>query len=360
MSGAKMRRDGTLAYRSHTARGRLYRAAALSMALSLAGVAAAPPLVAQTAQELARARTLYKQGLSLEAAGDWAGALAKFDEVARVRLTPQVRFHIGRCKENLGRLTEALGDYRLAEYEAQQQNAKELDEISNARETLEARIPKLVITRGAGAESATIEVDGVDVGESQLGKEVSVDPGPHRIVAKLSGGRQFEQTVNVQEGETMNVELVAPEGFGKPQDAGPRDDDPPVIEPPPAVVVDSKGPNALPFIIGGIGVIGLGAAGYFALQRKSAEDDLAAVCRPDGVCPRSSQGLQDDGERYAMLTNVGLGVGIVGIGVATVLLITGSGASSAPKETVTQRGFQNVKLGVSTGPMHGVNVVGQF
>jgi tetratricopeptide (TPR) repeat protein len=330
------------------------------MALTLGGVASAPPLFAQTPQELARARTLYKQGLSLEAAGDWAGALAKFDEVARVKLTPQVRFHIGRCKENLGRLTEALGDYRLAEYEAQQQNAKELDEISKSREALEARIPKLVITRGAGAESATIEVDGVDVGESQIGKEVSVDPGPHRIVAKLSGGREFEETVNVGEGETKNVELVAPEGLIKKKPIASEGDDPDEIKPPPHVELDSKGPGALPFIIGGVGLVGLGAAGYFALQRQSAEDDLTAACRADDVCPRSKQSLQDDGERYALYTNIGLGVGIVGLGVAAVLLITGSGSSAPAKETVTQRGFQNVKVGVATGPVTGVNVVGQF
>jgi hypothetical protein len=353
--------DVTLTYGSERARGGLFRAAALGMALAIGSTAAAPPLLAQTPQELARARSLYKQGLSLEAAGDWGGALAKFEEVGRVKLTPQVRFHIGRCKENLGRMTEALGDYRLAEYEAQQQGAKELDEITQAREALETRIPKLVITRGAGAESATIEVDGVDVGQSQIGKEVNVDPGPHRIVAKLSGGREFEQTVNVSEGETKNVELVAPEGLTPKKVERDGDEPTPVIEPPVTADRGGGGPGALPFIIGGVGLIGLGAAGYFALQRKSADEDLAAVCRPDNTCPKSKQSLQDDGERYALYTNIGLGVGIVGIGLATVLFITGSGGSSAPaKETVDKRGFQNVQVGVSTGPVTGVNVVGQF
>ncbi|MEZ4376632.1 MAG: hypothetical protein R3B07_37860, partial [Polyangiaceae bacterium] len=113
-----------------------------------AGLASVPlcpdQAVAQSKDDLAKARRLFRQGLSLEAAGDFAGALAKFDEVAKVKLTPQVRFHMGRCKEELGRLNEALGDYRLAEYEAREAGAKELPEISAAKEKLEARVPKLV------------------------------------------------------------------------------------------------------------------------------------------------------------------------------------------------------------------------
>lgn len=351
-----------MAWKSTRSASAIFRAVALGTALTLGSASIAPPLFAQTPAELARARTLYKQGLSLEAAGDWAGALAKFEEVAKVKLTPQVRFHIARSKEHLGRLTEALGDYRLAEYEAQQQNAKELGEITKSREALEARIPKLVITRGAGAESATIEMDGVEVGEAQVGKEVSVDPGPHRIVAKLRGGQEFEQTVNVAEGETKTMELVAPDDIGKggggvlPDDGGGDD----VTPPPDEVKLEKTGPGALPWIIGGIGIVGLGAAGYFALKRNDTDEELKKYCNPEGVCPRSKQGLQDDGEQYALMTNIALGVGVVGIGVATVLFITGSGGPEKPDPTAKRKGFQNVRVDVSTGPVTGVNLVGQF
>ena len=63
-----------------------------------------------------------------------------------------------------------------------------LPEITKAREDLEARIPKLTIRRGEGAESAKIQVDGVDFGETQIGKQVTIDPGPHKIVARVAGG----------------------------------------------------------------------------------------------------------------------------------------------------------------------------
>jgi hypothetical protein len=86
----------------------------------LLGLSFALPLRAEDVPDarLAEARVWFRDGLSLEAAGDWAGALTRFEQVAKVRFTPQVRFHVARCKEHLGRMTEALGDYRISEYEA--------------------------------------------------------------------------------------------------------------------------------------------------------------------------------------------------------------------------------------------------
>ncbi len=337
--------------RSFTAR---VGAGLLSALIATSVVSAPLSAQAQTPQELAKARTQYKQGLSLEAAGDWGGALAKFEAVAKVKTTPQVRFHIARCKENLGRLNEALGEYRLAEYEAQQAGAKELEEISKAREGLEARIPKLIITRGEGTASARIELDGVELGEAKVGQEVSVDPGPHRILVKVPQG-QFEENVNLTEGETKNVELVIPEHLEKKPPPSSGGESLPGEPPPDTVTVDAAGPGALPWIIGGVGIVGLAAGGYFALQRNKADSDLDKVCRADGVCPRSSQSLQDDGERYAMLTNVGLGVGIVGIGVATVMLLSSGGSE---EESVAKNKLR-VDV-VPSGAFTGVNISGHF
>jgi len=328
------------------------RASILALGLSLVAVSTPAPAQAQTKAELAKARTLFKEGVSLEAAGDWAGALGEFQDVAKVTTTPQVRFHVARCKEHLGRLTEALGEYRLAQYEAEQAKAKELDEITKALSELEARIPKLVIRRGEGAESAKIELDGVELGEAQIGKEVTVDPGPHRIVATLAGG-QFEQSVNLAEGEQKDVDLVPPEGFGPKPKGGGDTTEQPTEQPKTGVKLEESGPGALPWIIGGVGVVSLAASGYFFTQRNKADDDLTEICKGD-ICPKSKQSLEDDGKKYAMLTNVTLGVGIVGVGVATVMLLSGGG-----KKEKSPASALRINV-VPTPQMAGVNVAGRF
>jgi hypothetical protein len=297
---------------------------------------------AQTQEELERARQQFRQGLSLEAAGNWAAALAKFVEVGKVKLTPQVRFHSARCNEQLGRLNEALGEYRLAEYEAGQQGLKEAAEIAQARQALESRVPKLVIKRGEGAEAARIELDGVELGEAQIGQPVAVDPGPHTIVAKFGGDRQVEESTSVKESETAEVVVKAPAAAetkpGKPPEGNSA------VPPEP----EKKKASLVPWIVGGVGVAGLAASGAFFALRQGAKSELDKGC--DGnTCPESLHDKQKQGELYTTLSWVFLGVGVAGIGTATYLFISGAGSShevaSLPVDVAVlpQGGFVTVR-----------------
>lgn len=321
----------------------LVGSALLLGALSLVSVNVA----AQTPAEIQQARTLYSQGLTQEAASDWAGALASFEKVARIRMTPQVRFHIARCKEKLGRLNEALGGYRLAEHEAGTTDGvpeSVVAEVRAAREALEKRVPRLIIERGEGAESAKIALDGVELGQAQIGREVNVDPGPHVIKVTLPDGRRFERTVQVAEGEQDQVMLDVPpdlqpvaEDDVQPKDGADQDSSGPVA-------FDSKdglppsGGSPMPWIIGGIGVASLAASGVFYVLRNQANSDLDAECIND-VCPDTLEDTQSRGENYSMLTGVTLGIGIAGVSVAAIWLLTGSSSSQAKAASRKQMRF---------------------
>ena len=176
------------------------------------GILLAPPAAAQNADEAARlteARGKFQQAIELEQAGNWGGALRLFREVGQVRMTPQVRFHIGVCEENLGRLAVALGSYELALRDAESVGGDFSVEVTQKVEALRARIPKIVVERGPGAEAAIIELDGVALGASSIGIELPVDPGPHAISARAPGHEAFAVTVNAAEGgkERVKVEL---------------------------------------------------------------------------------------------------------------------------------------------------------
>src|SRR5689334_12765207 len=103
------------------------RARVAMVALAAATAAALLPTQHAHAQDqatLSHARERFREGLALEAAGDWQRALATFKEVALVKSTPQVRFHIGQCEEKTGDYVQALGSYRLALAEAREAKAK--------------------------------------------------------------------------------------------------------------------------------------------------------------------------------------------------------------------------------------------
>src|SRR6187551_1813143 len=164
---------------------------------------------AQDAAELQAARDKFQKALALQTGGDWAGALALLKEVAAVRSTPQVRFNIALCEENLGQLVAAVGDYELATADARAANeAAVVEQAARRLSELKGRLPKVVVERGANADTATITLDGVALGDQVIGKAMNVDPGPHVITARAIGFDSFRTTVRVEEAETKTIEVA--------------------------------------------------------------------------------------------------------------------------------------------------------
>jgi hypothetical protein len=313
------------------------------------GVAHSPIAFADDA-DLAQGRKLYSQGLTQEAAGDWAGALSSFEEVAKVKMTPQVRFHIARCKEKLGRWNEALGGYRLAEYESEG-SAEISEEIAKARTELEAKIPKLVIERGRGADTIKVELDGVVLGDTQIGAEIAVDPGKHVVVAIVGGGKKFRRQVTVESGKTERLILDVPDDLA-PEDPGAAEA--PIVAQSESPKLEKKkggGDSAAPFILGGIGLASLIGAAVFYKMRNDAEQELDSGCLGK-TCPDTLEDTQSRGQTYAALSGVMLGIGIVGIGAGTLLFV------SRPSSSETSARYRPM---VGVGPRGGgVSFAGSF
>src|SRR6185295_13768157 len=75
-----------------------------------------------SAAELATARSLFNEARAAEERGDWLEALGKLDAVAKVKMTPQVRFHLGLCQEHTMHLVDALNSLERAASEGAEQN----------------------------------------------------------------------------------------------------------------------------------------------------------------------------------------------------------------------------------------------
>src|SRR5690606_13394940 len=81
-------------------------------------------------------------------------------------------------------------------------------EVEASISELRARIPKVVIERGQGAEAASIQLDGVALGDSSIGVEVPLDPGPHSLIATAPGYVDYSDTFEVAEEETRTVTVT--------------------------------------------------------------------------------------------------------------------------------------------------------
>ena len=270
------------------------------------------PARAQDGAELQAARDKFQKALALQTGGDWAGALALLKEVAAVRSTPQVRFNIALCEENLGQLVAAVGDYELAAADARSADETEVVEEAGRRlSELKGRVPKVVVERGANADTATITLDGVALGDQVIGKSMNVDPGPHVITARAIGFDSFRATVRVDEAETKTI-VVALTPIAEPK---------PAPLPTPGGVPPEPSPPIAAYVAGGIGVASLVTAGVMYGLAQGTKNELAREC--DGLkCPDSLEDTFNRGETYATVGNVTLGIGIVGVGLGAFFYVT--------------------------------------
>lgn len=313
------------------------------------------PAAAQDEETLREARATFQKALELEHAGDWGGALKLFRDVGQIKMTPQVRYHIATCEEKLGQLVAALGGYELALAQAEGMHPDFIAEVQGSIDDLNARIPKLIVERAEGSEAAQLKLDGVQLGESSIGSETPVDPGPHTVTASAPGFEDYQKTVNVSESavEVVSVELTkkkknsgggAVEGGTTPVDSGAPDFGP------------------WPYVAGGVGVGGLIIGGSLlgvALGKFGKQKDLCGGDVKNCAAPESDRAEVDKLGRGASGFEaggwIGIGVGVVGLGAGVAMLVMSSGGKEeAPAASALQvRPY-------SIGSDAGFSVVGRF
>jgi hypothetical protein len=283
---------------------------------------------AQSPADLKKARAQFQRGIELEQASNWTEAIQQFREVGQVRMTAQVRFHIAFCEEGLGRLVTALGGYDLALSEADTVGPDFKSEVETAMVRLRERIPKLLIERGSGADAALVQLDGIDVGASSIGVEVPLDPGPHKVTAVAPGYIPFDATVELKEREVTKVTLeleVNPEPVAPPQKER-------VV-----IVPQEKGPDrTVPYIVGGAGIVLLGAGGALFALRQSTKEELEQDCPDPKKCGESNEDTYNRLKIYNVAAPVTAGVGLAAIGTAVALIVfekKPEKKSAAPKAT---------------------------
>ncbi len=324
----------------------------------LMGVAAMPgPAGAAetTEDDINRARRLFQRAVEYEQAKQWGKALELFREVGAVKLTPQVRFHIAWCEENLGRLVAALGGYELALAQADQVGEAFIQEVKEKVDRLQGVIPKLIVQRGKGGEAATISLDGVELGANSIGVEMPVDPGPHTVTAKAPGREDFMGTVSVSEEEVKTLEVKMKKSATKDSGDGGGGGD-----------VGDKGvwvppDRTVPYIIGGAGgafLIGAGVLWYLRVDSLNKLEDLCGDggfegCQVDTETEKNKANAHlKDAKLYTTLSGISAAVGVAAVGVAATMIFT---EPSPPPKTGAIR-FAPAAPGAEAG----VSVYGWF
>jgi hypothetical protein len=192
-------------------------------------------------------------------------------------------------------------------------------------------MPSVVIAardpQGRDVLAVKVSIDGAVVAETLDGKPIALDPGVHKVKYETNNMHPVEEQVLLREGEhNRQVTVVFKSGDDRTTDAPTkvrREGDPPETPP------EKPGPPILAYSLIGVGVIGLGAALFFDLKANGDAKTLREVCAPD-----CHQDDVDAVQTKYVAAGISLGIGIVGVGVGTVLLLTRS--SGAPANVTTK------------------------
>jgi hypothetical protein len=300
-----------------TTRHAVPRACALGCVVAL-GLALATP--AAHADELSpgdldRLRKRFREAIALEQDEHWAEALALFEQVAKAKPSPQVRFHVALCQEQVGQLAKALAGFREALVLAKKEPATAADVLQKAPtriEELARRVPTIAITI-EGELSSAVVLDGVTLTSAKLDAPIEVDPGLHRVTTVKGVEEKLVGELVVKEGERAELTVK-----GDP----PAESTLATPPPPPAV---EPGDTSPAWIVGGVGVAALAGAGAMFGMRQWTIAQVEATCSGnDGLsgCDPGLRGLADDGRTYETMSLVLAGAGVAALGTAAALWFT--------------------------------------
>jgi hypothetical protein len=298
----------------------------------------AAPAAAQPDDALAAARKLFVEAVADENAHRYDIALEKFQRVAQVKETANVRYRIASCLEALGRNAEALAAYdavvRLGE-----QDPSSADAVKASREhgaKLEATVARLTVSLPADAPADTeLRVDGSPVDRTALAASLPLTPGHHTIHATAPGRSPFDTAVELTAGVRLSLAVTLPLSEGPTAapvvelPSAPPPSAPPAPPQPPPPGHDSgvgSGPPAGAWVAFGVGgALAVGSVVSFAL-RASNLSTLDGDCTSVGSglsCPSSRQNEVSSARDAAAIEGpLGLGLAagaVVSLGIGAWL-----------------------------------------
>jgi hypothetical protein len=276
------------------------------------------------AKTRAAARKLGEEAVKLFDAGDYTGALDRFNLAEQLVPAPTLGVRSARCLVKLGRLVEASERYldvtrMKLEKDALPQQRKAQVEALSERDALLPILPSLVIElSGPTGDGVEVALDGKSLPSATLGVKLPVDPGEHRITVKRRD-TIVARTVSVIRGERKAV----------------------TIELPPIVTEDASAKDGaawqsvaggISLGVGGVGLLVGAGAGVAAIVQQS---NLSLRC-PNRTCPSDAFGDLDRYDTTRMASTVGFLVGGVGLAVgASLFWLTPSSRVETKEQNAT-------------------------
>jgi hypothetical protein len=345
---------------------------------ALALAAAGNTALAQTVspEDMAAARTLGIDGVKMADSGDCAGAVPKLAAAEKIFHAPTTMDRLGECEIKIGKIVAGTEHLQRVIREPLAPNAPQafVTARQRAQDALTPALPRIAHLKihidGVSADKVTATVDGAPVSSALFDVGRPTDPGSHDVQAAAQGFKTATTTVTLTDGGESTATLhldpdpnaAAASAAAPAAAAGGAAGAPaatatatapgqPAAAPAGVTSATPSQPAAAPappvaaiamLVVGGVGV-GIGTVfGVLAMGAKSTLDGECGSTKK--ACTK--QGDIDALNTDAIVSDIGFGVGVVGLAVGTVMLVThkSSDAGSTHKGIVPWIGLGSAGL----------------
>lgn len=279
------------------------------------------------AGDVEEARALYEQATALADEGRWKDAVAKFEQSAARRPHATTSYNLGYCERALGHATRArkhfanalardgvTGGLELSD-ELRVASQKYRDEMSALIASLELSVEEVDVV--VTIDGAPVERDGArflaGTRASGPGEKVpsapfviEVDPGAHEIVVTAKDGRSriVHETLAAAETKRVRVVLPAATVARLPKESNPR--------------------RTWGYVLGGVGIVGLGLGTYFGLSARAKWTSAKEQCPLRAQCSDDAVRLASDAHSRGNVATVAFVAGGAALVSGTILVLTSS------------------------------------
>ena len=313
-------------------------------AWALCALLAAGAAHAQTQEAFAQAR--FNKGRELFIANQFAPALVEFRAAGDLYESPNTRLYIARCERELGHSAAAYVEFERAASEAADRSrsdpryASTHDVAKSEGSALQSKIAHVTVLAPSGLpENATVTVNGAALGPAGVGVAAPIDPGTVEVIAKAPGYVTTKKTATVTAGESVEIKLqlekeTAATSTSTNTNTTTSTETTGTTET--TVVHDeprgpSHGLRNAGFVVGGIGIAGMGVFAAFAALAQTRFDQLKQACN-GGPCDASYTTQIDEGQTFQNIANIALAAGGVAILTGAIMIVAGVSTTS---KTVT-------------------------
>lgn len=295
-------------------------------------------LAEPTSADKSLATQLFKEGRTLVDQGKYAEGCRKLEESQRLDPGGGTLLNLALCHEKEGRTATAWAEFTEALGIARKDDRPQRIEIASQHiQSLEPTLSRLIVQVPQTADVADLEIkrDGTAIRRAAWGTAMPVDPGEHVLEAFALGKIPWKQTVTV--GGNAETKTVA---------VPPLENAPVVATP--AQPASAGGSNATSFVevkkpinpaawvALGIGAAGMGVGSYFGIRAMSEQQTADDNCPKDNQCTRTGTSANTDAIKFANISTVGFGVGVLGVGLGTFLLLS-RGSTTVPSNAASTK-----------------------